>query len=70
MEVQHMVTFPQTTERSKYTMIIEHLENDLRLLGVTKKELKVIYEEALDPALNPSRSLIAYLRSEYKARRK
>jgi len=68
MKCEHMVTFPRAVQDSKYLLIIEHLKTDLRSVGVSESEMKQMEQEALDPKLNPSRSIVAYLRACYKVR--
>jgi predicted transcriptional regulator len=63
-----MVTFPRARQDTKYFLIIEHLKTDLRSAGVSEQEIKQLELEALDPSLNPSRSVINYLRAAYKWR--
>ena len=62
MDCEHMVTFPRIRECSKYLLVVEHLENDLRSIGVTNAEIKRIESEAN----KTSGSLISALRSAYK----
>jgi len=70
MKCEHMVTFPNHSGHdSKYLLIIEHLKTDLRSVGVSEKEIEQMEHEALNPNLNPSRSVVAYLRAAYKVRR-
>jgi hypothetical protein len=62
-DCEHMVNFPRNRERSKYLLVVEHLERDLLSVGVTEKEIQKIKADA-------NGNVIACLRAAYKERLK
>lgn len=62
-DCEHMVNFPRNRERSKYLLVVEHLERDLLETGMTEKEIQKLKADS-------SGNVIAALRAAYKERLK